>query len=159
MERKNYDLTNPADRETLHNYFKNYQPYNFHYRGWQCWIISSPIGNLNGYVELDEQFCDWMKENEHFETLSIHGGITWEGGALAVPETNDAYVIGFDTAHLMDITAMDIDPLFNRLRSPRYDILNERRLWLQPEVEEELTRLVDQLAELHDIYRRENYVR
>lgn len=112
---------------------------------------------MNGYIEVNEEFIDWLKDCDYFDTLSVHGGITWEGGELTIPEMEGKYVIGFDTAHFMDVILYDIDPehlkIFEgtRLESRKRDfsILNEKRLWLESDVEEELKRLADQLDGLY----------
>jgi hypothetical protein len=157
MERETYNLTVPQDRKKLHEYFTNFQTQTFEIptgsQTWTCWIVKSPIGNLNGYVEVGEYFIEWLKNCDYFETISVHGGLTWEGGELKIPEMEGKYVIGFDTAHFMDVLAMDVDPEFIALMPQRedkhYELLNSHKLWLAEDVREELERLTWQLEGLH----------
>ena len=151
-----YDLNLPADRAKLNEYFDNYKPYNFIYDDWSCWIIAGPVRNLNGYIEVSEDFLDWMKNTDEFNTLTIHGGITFEGGELAIPEMAGLNVIGFDTAHFMDLLLLDIKPeiidMYKKAgiqRIQNWDVLNEKKLWLESDVEAELKKLAKQLSEIH----------
>lgn len=150
------DLTDPGQREWLHLYFKNFKPIhvtiNCTAKSWDCWIISSPIGNLNGYIEANEEFIDWLKDCDLFETLEVHGGITFEGGELRVPEMDGKYVIGFDTAHFRDVLAMDVNPKYKDILpfdQKQWEIISQNRLWLQQDVEEELAKLATQLDSLY----------
>ena len=66
----------------------------------RCLIERSSAGHLCGYVEVDDRhplyFADC--DDPRVQALDVHGGVTYAGTA------GDKWLIGFDCAHLGDLT-------------------------------------------------------
>ncbi|MEE8113038.1 MAG: hypothetical protein V3T23_01665 [Nitrososphaerales archaeon] len=108
--------------------------------GLSCMVLSSPLGGINGYVEIgedhpfflvhygdcpagcDESWCGHSPENK----IEVHGGITF-----SQLSQNGGWIFGFDTAHYGDAT-----------------VYSSGRVWDQAEVEAETENMARQLAEI-----------
>jgi hypothetical protein len=69
----------------------------FNYKGYACLIKRTPLGVLNGYVDIPMSIADSLDPG-FLERLTVHGGITY-----SAKDDDDAHRIGFDCAHAGDL--------------------------------------------------------
>jgi hypothetical protein len=84
----------------------------FLHAGYACLIVRNNLGNLCGYVGVDNTHPFYGKPYQDLEReLEVHGGLTYakkcSGQVCHVPEPGmpeDVFWFGFDCAHLGDLT-------------------------------------------------------
>lgn len=83
----------------------------FIYKGFQCVVITNPLGFRCGYVKVPKDYHHYKQIIENFENLNVHGGITYNGEYPPFgDETEDmrGYWLGFDAMHGGDATDLNL---------------------------------------------------
>lgn len=84
----------------------NYIESNFHYKGYECMVVMTPMWHRCGYVKLPSghKYEDVLYDDI---TIDCHGGLTWSASYVPDQERSNNWWIGFDCGHAFD--AKDYD--------------------------------------------------
>ena len=102
------DFTKPTDRKNWITGEWDDEPdrVEFEYAGLKCEVVRGPMGSFNGYVSVPSDHpaygVDYMDWDSPAANLDVHGGITYAG------MNGDMWCFGFDTAHYLDMTPLDM---------------------------------------------------
>lgn len=114
---------------------------------YECLILRSPLGTLNGYVSVPGTHpLDSKSEDEIQDLLEVHGGITWSSKDGTIPffTKPTPYIVGFDCGHCTDI--MPLLPLFDSKKLRNYATYKDMNF-----VKKECISLARQLKNLESI--------
>lgn len=120
----------------------------FIYKGYNCLIRQIDCGDgihsyLCGYVELPYVHPGWNRDYDDsiFETIDVHGGLTF-GGILSYFNPNwEGYWIGFDCNHGGLDAVLGTDPEEAKKKG--------LHIWTPDDVFKEIKKLVDQVDKIH----------
>lgn len=75
----------------------------FECHGLQCAVLKGPLGQLNGYVCIEDRDHPMFGVHYFDLPLDVHGGCTFSQSSLPKGDDSpDGWWIGFDTAHAGD---------------------------------------------------------
>jgi len=115
----------------------------FEYAGLRCEVLRGPMGSFNGYVSVPERHpaygIDYMNFEHPVSNLDVHGGITYSG----THEDGKSWTFGFDTAHYLDLTPLDMSLVVRGIIDNKYGEYRNLQY-----VVEETVKLARQLSEL-----------